>query len=394
MVCLDEFFLNNIIHENFFYFKMSMYVLLPKAEGAAALKSFKDQLTAETIEYLISNMKNETCIIGFPRMKLSSTINLNNALHSLGLHSLFDPNTADLSLLSNGFGQEPIVPIPQAQATPIPQTQATPISQAQAAPIPQAQPAPIPQALPTLISQASQMPRQIPSTQLNTKTDEYLIFSRFGNNNNQSAINGAKRNYFTYDDKRQGVNVEQWDTGFNIRTIGRTRRDAWNRRQRNDVTKSSRTAYLMENDDLAKVAPETGDVKTRYVSLEENKYRFRNVERNNRKKRQSRPIDENFLRFMQSQNFPFYGLDNLRNSANLVNPGLYATEVLHKVKIDITEKGTEAAATTAVLLRRDGNQKKLMANRPFMYFIRHDPTKLILFWGTVNIPNPNYAVVR
>jgi len=362
-----------------------MYVLLPKAEGAAALKSFQDQLTAETIEYLISNMKNEICIVGFPRMKLSSTMNLNNALHSLGLHSLFDPNTADLSLLSNGFGQEPIAPIPQAQAAPIPQALPTLI--------PQALPTSIPQALPTSISQtSSQILRQIPSTQLpNTKTDEYLIFSRFGNNNNQSAINGARKNYFTYDDKRQGVNVEQWDTGFNIRTIGRTRRDAWNRRRRNDATKSSRTAYVMENDDLAK---ETDDMKTRYVSLEENKYRFRNVERNSRRKRQSRPIDENFLKFMQNQNFPFYNLDNLRNSANLINPGLYATEVLHKVKIDITEKGTEAAATTAVLLRRDGNQKKLVANRPFMYFIRHDPTKLILFSGTVNIPNPNYAVVR
>ncbi|KYN34293.1 hypothetical protein ALC56_11400 [Trachymyrmex septentrionalis] len=148
--------------------EMSMYVLLPKAEGAAALKNFQNQLTADTIEYLINSMKNETCVIGFPRMKLSSKLSLNGALQSLGLHSF----------------------------------------------------------------------------------------------------------------------------------------------------------------------------------------------------------------------------------ANLVNPSLYADEVLHKVEMDVTEKGTEAAATTAVVLRRDGNQKKLVANRPFMFFIRHDPTKLILFWGTVNKPTPHYPVVR
>ncbi|XP_011859729.1 PREDICTED: uncharacterized protein LOC105557169 isoform X2 [Vollenhovia emeryi] len=430
----------------------SMYVLQPKAEGAAALKSFQEQLTPETIEYLISNLKNETCIVGFPRMKLSSTLNLNGVLYSLGLHSLFDPKDADLSLLSNGFGQPPlppIVPLPQALPTSIPQALPTSIPQALPTSIPQAlptinlQPFPtVPKALPTSIPQPfptsipqpfptsipqpfptsipqpfptsipqpfptsipqpfptsipkalPQMPRQIPPGQLpNSKTDELLIFSRFGNNNSQGATNGVRRNYFAYDDKRHGVSVEQWDTGFNIRPIDRARRDAGN--EGRDGTKSSRVTYVTENGDLEKVPPKAGDASTRYKeeNLEENKYRFRNAERNSRRKRQSRPIDERFVKFMQTQSFPFYGLDNLRNSAGLVNPGLYATDVLHKVEMDVTEKGTEAAAATAVLLRRDGNQKKLLANRPFTFFIRHDPTKLILFWGTVNVPTPSYAV--
>ncbi|XP_011686157.1 PREDICTED: serpin B4-like [Wasmannia auropunctata] len=382
--------------------EMSMYVLLPKAEGAAALKSFQDQLTAEIIENLINNTKNETCLIGFPRMKISSKLNLNNALHNLGLYSLFDPKTADFSLLSNGFGQAPeapILPIPQAQVAPISQGQAAPIPQGQAAPIPQGQAVPIPQGqaasvprpLPVSIPQAS--PRQIPSSLLpSTKTDEFLIFSRLGNNNNQ----GARRNYFTFNDKRHGVSVEQWDTGFTIRSLSRRRRDALQSGRRRNDTKSSRGTYVVENQGPEEIASKLDDANTKYVSLEENKYRFRNAERNtkSRSRRQSRPIDENFLRFIRTQNFPFYGLDNLRNGGNLANPGLYANDVLHKVEMDVTEKGTEAAATTAVLLRRDGNQKKLVANRPFMFFIRHDPTKLILFWGTINVPTPNYAVVR
>ncbi|XP_072765358.1 serine protease inhibitor 28Dc isoform X2 [Anoplolepis gracilipes] len=331
----------------------SMYVLLPKAEGATALKNFQNQLTVETIENLISNLKNETCIIGFPRMKLSSTLSLNNALQNLGLSSLFNAKTADLSLLSGGYGQSSA-------------------------------------ALPIVTQTSPQISRQVYPEQLSSKTDEYLIFSRIGENNNQRVNNGVKKNLFRYDDKERGFSIEQWSTGFQIQKIRRVRRNVLDGKQRN-VT-SSRTMYVTENDDLEKVAPKS-DKNTRYVSLEQNKYRFRNAEKNtkNRKRRQSRPIDENFLRFMESK-FPSYGLDSLRNSANLVNPGLFADEVLHKVEMDVTEKGTEAAATTGVLLRRDGSQKKLIANRPFLFFIRHDPTKLVLFWGTVNAPVPNYAV--
>lgn len=333
--------------------EMSMYVLLPKVQGATALKNFQDQLTVETIEYLISNLKNQTCIIGFPRMKLSSTLILNNALQNLGLNSLFDAKTADLSLLSSGYG---------STAVPIP------------------------------IASSSQVPRQV--VPISSKTDEYLIFSRVGEDGKTSPNQDMKTNFFRYDDKERGLNVEQWSTGFQIHKIRRTRRNILDEKRHN-VT-SSRTMYATDNDSLEKIAPKINNENTRYISLEENKYRFRNAEKNtkNRKRRQSRPIDENFLNYMQSKNFPFYGLDNLRNSANLINPGLFADEVLHKVEMDVTEIGTEAAATTGVILRRDGSQKKLVADRPFLFFIRHDPTKLILFWGTVNTPIPNYAVVR
>ncbi|XP_026825769.1 leukocyte elastase inhibitor B isoform X2 [Ooceraea biroi] len=347
--------------------EMSMYVLLPSAEGATALKSFRDGLTAEIIENLISNLRNQTCIIGLPRMKLSSTLTLNNALQSLGLHSLFNPSSADLSLLSNGYGQDPVtMAIPSM-------TQRT------------TSPWPIPQGLPQPLPQVSQ---QLPNQR---STDDYLIFSRVSENNG-SRSNGTRRNYFRYDDTRRGVSVEQWDTGFQIHQIRRTRRSIAGR-DVNDAA-SSRTMYATEN---VANAPKVGDENTRYVSLEENKYRFRDASKKdggNRRRRQSRPMDESFLRFIQSKNFPSFGLDALRNSASLTNPGLFADEVLHKVEMDVTERGTEAAATTGIILDRTGNQKRLVADRPFLFFIRHDPTKLVLFWGTVNAPTPNYAVVR
>ncbi|XP_014484527.1 PREDICTED: leukocyte elastase inhibitor-like isoform X2 [Dinoponera quadriceps] len=375
--------------------EMSMYVLLPKAEGAAALKRFSDQLTTDVIEHLINNLKNESTIIGLPRMKLSSTLTLKNALRTLGLQSLFDPSSADLSILSNGYGSQPAPAvvarpyvIPQA-VRPYMNSQATQTSSVTARPytIPQAVPQPIPQTYPQALSQnasralpensqtlsqvlSQALPQALPQvasqpTLNSVSNNDFLIFSRFGQDGNQDAGNGIRRSYI------------------------RIRRDT-------DGRDASRLAYVTK-ENLAN-EPQRREPSTKYVSLEENKYRFRDADerrRADRKKRQTaRPMDESFLRFIQSRNFQTYGLDELRNNAQLTNPGLFADEVLHKVEMEVTERGTEAAAATAVLLERDGNQKRLIANRPFLFFIRHDPTGLILFWGTVNTPTPNYTAAR
>lgn len=74
------------------------------------------------------------------------------------------------------------------------------------------------------------------------------------------------------------------------------------------------------------------------------------------------------------------------------NGGLYADDVIHKVTIDVTEVGTEAAATSVVTLTRDGSYKLVKFDRPFLFFIRHEATGCILFWGTVVKPTPNYEV--
>lgn len=90
-------------------------------------------------------------------------------------------------------------------------------------------------------------------------------------------------------------------------------------------------------------------------------------------------------------------LDKLRQMINqqstdnrYQNPGLYADKIIHKVYMDITETGTEAAASTSVSLSRDGNRVTFRVDCPFLFFIRHEETKTILFWGSVNTPTPNY----
>lgn len=83
-------------------------------------------------------------------------------------------------------------------------------------------------------------------------------------------------------------------------------------------------------------------------------------------------------------------LDGLRKELNVgenvENPGLYADQIIHKVYMDITETGTEAAAATSVSLSRGGDITTFRVDVPFLFFIRDEESKIILFWGSVYNP--------
>lgn len=78
-------------------------------------------------------------------------------------------------------------------------------------------------------------------------------------------------------------------------------------------------------------------------------------------------------------------LDVLRHK-NSENPRLYAEEVIHKVDLTINEKGTEGGAATAITLNRSGTSVVFRVDVPFMFLIRHDPTRVPLFYGVVFEP--------
>lgn len=69
---------------------------------------------------------------------------------------------------------------------------------------------------------------------------------------------------------------------------------------------------------------------------------------------------------------------------------LFISDVLHKATITVDEEGTEAAAATAIIMRAtsiDPDEPiELMIDRPFLYFIQHNPTGSILFMGRVTQP--------
>ncbi len=70
---------------------------------------------------------------------------------------------------------------------------------------------------------------------------------------------------------------------------------------------------------------------------------------------------------------------------------LFISSVFHKAFVKLDEKGTEAAAATAVVMARAGsaapmNPAEFKADHPFLFLLRHVPSGTILFMGRVSDP--------
>uniref|UniRef100_A0A8C0F595 Serpin B10 n=1 Tax=Bubo bubo TaxID=30461 RepID=A0A8C0F595_BUBBB len=70
-----------------------------------------------------------------------------------------------------------------------------------------------------------------------------------------------------------------------------------------------------------------------------------------------------------------------------VKKDLYISKVVHKAFVEVNEEGTEAAAATAVLaLRSKAPTMTFKADHPFLFFIRHNKSQTILFFGRLCSP--------
>ncbi|MBI4649468.1 MAG: serpin family protein [Bacteroidia bacterium] len=68
--------------------------------------------------------------------------------------------------------------------------------------------------------------------------------------------------------------------------------------------------------------------------------------------------------------------------------GLFIDKIKHKAVIEINEEGTEAAAATAVIMRKNAMiSKKFLANHPFIFIIKDNTTGSVLFLGKVENPS-------
>ncbi|XP_044861638.1 serpin B3-like [Mauremys mutica] len=68
--------------------------------------------------------------------------------------------------------------------------------------------------------------------------------------------------------------------------------------------------------------------------------------------------------------------------------GLFVSHVVHKAFIEVNEEGTVAAAATGVGtgITSAGISVQFVADHPFLFFIRHQKTKCILFYGRFSSP--------
>jgi serpin B len=73
---------------------------------------------------------------------------------------------------------------------------------------------------------------------------------------------------------------------------------------------------------------------------------------------------------------------------------LYIDEVIHKAFVNVNEEGTEAAAATAVVMKKRGPAPThvFRADHPFLFLIRENSTGSILFMGRVVNPGHPFSI--
>ncbi|XP_015473378.2 heterochromatin-associated protein MENT-like [Parus major] len=76
-----------------------------------------------------------------------------------------------------------------------------------------------------------------------------------------------------------------------------------------------------------------------------------------------------------------------------VKKDLFISQVIHKAFVEVNEEGTEAAAATGVLMMRSRvPTMTFKADHPFLFFIRHNKSQTILFFGRFCSPSISSAL--
>lgn len=94
-----------------------------------------------------------------------------------------------------------------------------------------------------------------------------------------------------------------------------------------------------------------------------------------------------------SEKADFTSIITKENMNRLDIDNIYVSDAIHKTYIDLNEKGTKAAAVTYFGLRASGistekyKEIKIEFNKPFIYMIRDNKSKEVLFFGSVYKPS-------
>ncbi|XP_065078383.1 serine protease inhibitor 28Dc-like isoform X2 [Ochlerotatus camptorhynchus] len=75
----------------------TMYIIKPHNSNREVLQDFIAQLRPEELSELIDKMRQTTAVVLFPKMHVSSTLNLKKTLKHLGVRSIFSAPKSDLS---------------------------------------------------------------------------------------------------------------------------------------------------------------------------------------------------------------------------------------------------------------------------------------------------------
>ena len=144
------------------------------------------------------------------------------------------------------------------------------------------------------------------------------------------------------------------------------------------VPNAGRFATVEAALDGASLRTAIGAMRPRHVNLTFPKFTFR--------------TEASLKDTLAAMGMPLAFTDDADFSGMTKQERLAIAEVLHQAFIAVDEKGTEAAAATAVVMRATSapaEPVELRVDRPFMFAIQDDETGALLFMGRVTDPKAN-----
>ncbi len=318
----------------------TMYIILPNNSSRSRVRQLQSYLTADKIEDMITKMEWKTSIILFPKMHITNKVDLKKTFEKMGLHSLFDEHRSDLSLISNG---EEVGNGYYNEQRPIQQFNA-------------------------------------PVATGFTNTNNGFTQQDYNGNLYEHSKFGAGGYSQVHDDEdepflfsRHGEDDDA-DNNSTSTSTQPPKSDTTTRAEEDKKTERRKRNVSYKVPSMLKGEP-TLTFKDYVLS--------KRIVKGNSDKKRLRP------RRQVDLSASLKNLDRLRTELSQgagQNPGLFATEIIHKVDLTVNEKGTEGGAATITTLYRTGTDVIFRCDTPFIFIVRHDDTKLPLFYGTVVEP--------
>lgn len=354
-----------------------MYIIQPNDSDRNKVRNLLSILTADKIDDMISKMAKKTAVLTFPKLHISSTVHLKQLLKKLGVSDIFDSKLADLSLISDGLQNEQSMNSMYEPTSPQKIDYLT--KQETQASFP--------------MQQITQIYRPVPST-MNTPTNDYVPSTFNPTTSVQYRDNTelplAQTQFSSNKDHNPTVmqptiSTESYHKNHNL--LGNPYKPDEAEKQ-NEPLIFTRVGAEDSTTDMSKRSKRSVKYKVEsHFKQNSQPLRLKDLILRKRitKANPGKKIIRN-RRQVPQESIGLQNLDMLRNQPNLINPGLFADDILHKVDLVINEQGTEAAAATITYLRRSGTDVTFRADSPFIILIRHDPTRLPLFYGAVYEP--------
>lgn len=315
--------------------KTTMYIIMPQNSDKSALRYLENRLSASEIDRLLDSTSPRRLITLLPKMKLETSIDLSRPLANIGAKSMFYPRGAQLNVMSG----------------------------------------------PSISDLKNQ----------EISTEPVLYTSRPATNRREeSSNNQAERNNQNQQNQYQSLQSDQQNN------FQANQQNNFQTNQQNNFQTNPQNNFQANPNDF-QFQEEYGSISSNWPDKRPkpepppNRPADRNTVPN--RLQNSQPNHQNlneYLIFSRFGETNSESIDSIRKAfdsfPNGKGNGLYVDQVVHKVYIHVTESGTEAASTTAIGITKSGDVVTFRVDTPFIFLIRDEETKMVLFYGSVYSP--------